>query len=193
MDRSTQPPSDSPTTAKTPAAPVASPDVPDLPAYDGFPLDDRTSVVERLRRLQIELDLFVDVFARRHTMHRTDLDALGHLWEAEVAGDPLTPTRLSASLHLSPAATSASLDRLQRAGHVVRRHDPADRRRTFVTLSEEARTLSGQFFQPLAQRMREALTDFSDEEVATIDRALGALTEATSALTKEIRPPAPGR
>ena len=67
---------------------------------------------ERLRRLQIELDQFVDVFARRHAMHRTDLDALGHLWEAEVA---------------------------------------------------------------------------------TIDRALGALTEATSALTTQIRPPAPER
>lgn len=186
MDRSTEPP--------TPSASVpAVPDVPDLPAYDDFPLDDRTSVVERLRRLQIELDQFVDVFARRHTMHRTDLDALGHLWEAEVGGSPLTPTRLSASLHLSPAATSASLDRLQRAGHVVRRHDPSDRRRTFVTLSDEARTLSGQFFQPLAQRMREALADFSDEDVATIDRALNALTEATSALTKEIRPAAPGR
>ncbi|WP_309646742.1 hypothetical protein, partial [Nocardioides sp.] len=58
--------------------------------------------------------------------------------------------------------------------------------------SEEARTLSGEFFQPLAQRMREALADFSDDEVATIDRALGALTEATSALTSEIQPPAPG-
>ena len=41
--------------------------------------------------------------------------------------------------------------------------------------------------------MREALADFSDDEVATIDRALGALTEAASALTSEIRPPAPGR
>ena len=191
MERTTDPSSD----ASTPPRPSPSdaPDVPDLPAYRTFPLDDRTSVVERLRRLQIELDQFVDVFARRHTMHRTDLDALGHLWEAEVAGSPLTPTRLSASLHLSPAATSASLDRLQRAGHVVRRHDPADRRRTFVTLSEEARTLSGQFFQPLAQRMREALADFSDADVATIDRALGALTEATAELTREIRPPAPGR
>ena len=188
MDRSAEPPATSPA-----PAPEVVPDIPDLPAYDGFPLDERTSVVERLRRLQIELDLFVDVFARRHTMHRTDLDALGHLWEAEVAGSPLTPTRLSTSLHLSPAATSASLDRLQRAGHVVRRHDPTDRRRTFVTLSEEARTLSGQFFQPLAQRMREALADFSDEDVATIDRALAALTDATSALTQEIRPPAPGR
>ncbi len=185
MERSTEPTADTPTSPTPRAA--------DLPTHDRFLLDDRTSVVERLRRLQLELDQFVDVFARRHTMHRTDLDALGHLWEAEVAGSPLTPTRLSTSLHLSPAATSASLDRLQRAGHVVRRHDPADGRRTFVTLSDEARTLSAEFFQPLAQRMRDALADFSDEDVATIDRALAALTEATSALTKEIRPSPPGR
>jgi DNA-binding MarR family transcriptional regulator len=161
-------------------------------AGDGATVEDRYAVVEAIRRLSLELDLFVDVFARRHALHRTDLDALGHLWEAEVSGRAMTPTRLSASLSLSPAATSASLDRLQRAGHVVRREDPEDRRRTFVTLSDEARTLSTQFFQPLGARLREAMTDFSDEEVATAHRFLGAMAQATAQLTEEIRP-GPGR
>jgi DNA-binding MarR family transcriptional regulator len=158
---------------------------PDLP-------DERFAVVEGIRRLSLELDRFVDVFAREHDLHRTDLDALGHLWEAEVSQQPMTPTRLSTSLSLSPAATSASLDRLQRAGHVVRREDPADRRRTFVTLSAEARTLSMEFFQPLGARLREAMTGFSDEDVATAHRFLVAMTRATADLTEEIRP-APGR
>lgn len=156
------------------------------------PVDDRLAVVEAIRRLSLELDLFVDVFARRHALHRTDLDALGHLWEAEVSERPMTPTHLSASLSLSPAATSASLDRLQRAGHVVRREDPDDRRRTFVTLSDEARTLSMEFFQPLGARLREAMTDFSDEEVATAHRFLVAMAQATARLTDEIQP-GPGR
>ena len=154
--------------------------------------DERFAVVEGIRRLSLELDRFVDVFAREHDLHRTDLDALGHRWEAEVSQQPMTPTRLSTSLSLSPAATSASLDRLQRAGHVVRREDPADRRRTFVTLSDEARTLSMEFFQPLGARLREAMAGFSDEDVATAHRFLVAMTRATADLTEEIRP-APGR
>jgi DNA-binding MarR family transcriptional regulator len=154
--------------------------------------DERFAVVEGIRRLSLELDRFVDVFARRHDLHRTDLDALGHLWEAEVSQQPMTPTRLSSSLSLSPGATSASLDRLQRAGHVVRREDPADRRRTFVTLSDEARTLSMEFFQPLGARLREAMADFDDAEVATAHRFLIAMTQATAELTQQIQP-GPGR
>lgn len=144
--------------------------------------------MERLRRLTLELDQFVDVFAHRHAIHRTDLDALGHLWEAEVSGSPMTPTRLAVSLTLSPGATSASLDRLQRAGHVVRREDPSDRRRTFVSLSDEARALSREFFGPLGQRMQEAMADFSDADVVAMNRMLAAVTQATADLTREIQP-----
>lgn len=171
-----------------PAAPDGRPTAPAGPP-PGPPDTERALVVEHIRRLSLELDRFVDVFARRHALHRTDLDAIGHLWEAERSGAPLTPTRLATSLALSPAATTASLDRLTRSGHVVRRSDPADRRRTFVTLSDQARTLGMEFFRPLAQRMQEAMAPFDDAEIATVARFLTTVTDATAALTAEVDEP----
>ncbi len=53
-------------------------------------------------------------------MHPTDLNALLAVMRAERAGAPLTPGRLGQHLGLSSGATTAVIDRLERAGHVQR-------------------------------------------------------------------------
>lgn len=145
--------------------------------------DPREHLIASVRVLDLELERFVEEFARTHAVHRTDVLALGRLWQAEMTGHQLTPTRLATSMSLSPPATTAMLRRLEQADHVVRRPDPGDRRRSLLGLSDHARDVASSFFGPLAEEMRTALADVSDADVAVagdvVDRLIDAIRRAT--------------
>ena len=66
---------------------------------------------------------------------------------------PCSPTELAAFLSMTTASVTSLLDRLQRAGHVVRRQHPSDRRRVVVELTPRARdTLAAMFHSPVRPR-----------------------------------------
>lgn len=75
-----------------------------------------------------------------HGLRTGEFDVLAALRRA---GEPhvLTPTRLSRSLMLSPAAMTHRLDRLDDAGWVERRLDPENRRSILVSLTDAGREL----------------------------------------------------
>nr|BFE64231.1 hypothetical protein GCM10020063_087570 [Dactylosporangium thailandense] len=135
-------------------------------------------LIDLLRRFNVEADRFVDVFARAHGLHRTDMNAIAHIWRAAEERTPLTPGELARRLSLSPAATTALLVRLERAGHVERRPDPEDRRRTHLHIQPKARALAAEFFAPLGVHMREAFSHFSQEALRT---AIGVTKQALEA------------
>ncbi|MEV6301492.1 MarR family transcriptional regulator [Actinoplanes sp. NPDC051861] len=62
------------------------------------------------------------------------------------AGEPfqLSPGALAASMMLSTGGTTARLDRLERAGLVVRSPDPGDRRGVLVRLTAKGRDIADQ-------------------------------------------------
>ena len=95
---------------------------------------------------------------------------------AETAGAPLTPGGLGERLGLTTGATTAVVDRLERAGHVRRSRESADRRRVTLRHAEAAATVGAAFFGPLAARMDEVLTGFTDEELDATARFLHAMT-----------------
>ena len=64
--------------------------------------------------------------AGRLAMHPTDLAAMEHVAAADGA---LGPGELAERLGISPSAVTELVDRLERAGHLDRARDPADRRR----------------------------------------------------------------
>ncbi|WP_426509111.1 MarR family winged helix-turn-helix transcriptional regulator [Dactylosporangium sp. McL0621] len=139
-------------------------------------------LIDLLRRFNVEADRFVDVFARGHGLHRTDMNAIAHIWRAAEDRTPLTPGELARRLSLSPAATTALLVRLERAGHVERRPDPEDRRRLHLHIQPKAQALAHEFFAPLGVHMREAFSHFTTEEIEisaeVLQRALTATTRA---------------
>lgn len=49
---------------------------------------------------------------------------------------PMTMSDLAASLHVPPQQLSRMMDKLYEQGHVLRSHDPLDRRRIFISVSE---------------------------------------------------------
>lgn len=141
-----------------------------------------SSVPVLVQELSYELNRFSHAFAQRHRLHPTDVDALAHLHQARLRGIPMTPSRLAASIELSPPATTALLRRLEASGHVVREPDPADGRRQLLGLHPSAQQLAGEFFRPLAGALRDSLDGFSPDEVAVVERWLARASEETRAL-----------
>lgn len=79
-------------------------------------------------------------FHTRHGITRADFDVLATLRRA--GGDAgLSPGRLTAEMMLSSGGTTSRLDRLEKAGYIVRTPDPADRRALVVRLTESGRRL----------------------------------------------------
>ncbi|GIM90627.1 hypothetical protein Ato02nite_024200 [Paractinoplanes toevensis] len=135
-------------------------------------------LVAALRTFTVESDVFVDVFARAHQLHRSDLNAIMWISQGTSSGDPITVGELAQRLRLSPAATTALVDRLENVGHVHRFRDPADRRRVTVRMSDTAMRVASAFFVPLGGRMTEAAAEFTPEELARTAEIVRRLTTA---------------
>jgi DNA-binding MarR family transcriptional regulator len=130
----------------------------------------RNELVRLLQDYAGEADRLGQAFAVRHHMHPTDLYALLAVMRADPT--PLTPGRLGERLGLSSGATTAVIDRLERAGHVYRARDGRDRRRVTLHHAQAAAALGAAFFGPLAARMDALLTGYSDAELAAVSRFL---------------------
>lgn len=149
------------------------------------PAPDPAEVVDLLRTFTIETQRFVDVFARAHGLHPTDLNAVAHISAAHAAGRPLTPGELSRALSLSPSATTALLGRLERAGHVERVHDTEDRRRVHLRMRPSAAAVAEEFFTPLGAALRAVLDGYSPAEVERITAFLRQAADVVAAAADE--------
>ena len=144
-------------------------------------------VIDLLRLYTMEVDRFIEVFSGAHGLHRTDLTAVSHIWDASIAGRPLTAGELSRLLSLSPAATTALIGRLEQAGHVLREHDTEDRRRVHLLMQPPAHELAVAFFRPLGERLEEAMADYDEKELEFVAQFIERMVTATSAAADAAR------
>jgi DNA-binding MarR family transcriptional regulator len=162
--------------------------VPTQPRPDAERGEVIEDLVDALRRFTVESDVFVDVFARRHHLGRSDLNAIMWISTGEQSGRPVTAGELAGRLGLGPPATTALVDRLESAGHVRRTRDPKDRRKVIIVMQEPALRLASEFFVPLGRLMSRALEGTSPEEMrqatAVVRRLIGAVTEARDEAAK---------
>jgi DNA-binding MarR family transcriptional regulator len=135
-------------------------------------------LVHRLRAISVELELSRAAFARAHGLHDTDVRALIHLLDADRAGLPATPGWLGAQLGLTSPSTTALIDRLESAGHVVRQRSAADRRKVEIRVSDQAIDLGWEFFGPLLTGMVRAMRSFDPADLDTVDRFLSEVAAA---------------
>ena len=87
-------------------------------------------VAGSLRALSTEIDRLDQAAADLYGLNRTDMRALDIVGRA----GPLAPTALARLLGFTTGGVTTVLDRLERAGYVRRRPDPADRRRQVVEI-----------------------------------------------------------
>lgn len=139
--------------------------------------DPGMRMVNLMRSLTVELDLFTGDFARHHSLHATDLRAIIHLLDASRAGFLATPGWLGEQVGLNSASTTALIDRLGDAGYVNRTRDLVDRRRVLIVVTDEAKALGLTFFGPLVRKLLDAMRDFTPAEQATAHRFMATMRD----------------
>ncbi|MEV7069797.1 MarR family transcriptional regulator [Streptomyces sp. NPDC093990] len=132
----------------------------------------------RLRRMNGEINRLVQGFAGDHGLHATDIQALAAIMDAE---EPMTPGGLRRHLGLTSGAVTACVDRLERAGHIRRVRESADRRVVHLHYAPEARAAARSYFRPLAEATEAARSRFDERDLTVVVRFLEALNEELSA------------
>lgn len=132
-------------------------------------------ITNDLRRYSVDAQHVGQAFAGLHKLNATDLQALIAVMDAELLGDPITPGRLGEQLDLSSGSVTALIDRLERAGHIRRDRDTADRRKVFLRYADQGAALARSFFAPLGRRNDRVMARFSDEELATVHRFMAEM------------------
>lgn len=139
-------------------------------------------LVVALRRFNQETEHYIDQVSRQHSVHRTDLDAIGLVMQRGTA----SPKDISEGLSLSPSATSAMLDRLERSGHMQRGRVEGDRRAVRVEITDTARAVGASMFSLLAIHMYEVLEGYGDDELSRMTELLELLSTAARAASDEV-------
>jgi len=135
----------------------------------------RDELIRLLQAYGTESARLASEFSAANGLHTTDLYALIAVLNADGRGEPLTAGRLGSHLGLSSGATTALVDRMERHGYVQRVRDTVDRRRVVLTYGEEASRIGREFFGPLGSAMDTLLTDFTADELSTVERFLAGV------------------
>lgn len=137
-------------------------------AAAGGPRASVARVGEAVRRMGALSVLMSQAVAARVGLTMSDLECLDlvGLRDSVTAGD------LARASGLSTGATTALIDRLERAGYVRREADPDDRRRVLIRLEREATAPIAALYEPIAHRSGEVWERFTDDELAIVERFL---------------------
>lgn len=98
-----------------------------------------------------------------------------------------TAGELGDAADLTSGAATRMIDRLAKAGWVVRRADGDDRRRVLVMLRKERRGELGELYAGMSASWSDALSDKSDEELATVLELFDRMREVSRAHTAALR------
>jgi DNA-binding MarR family transcriptional regulator len=106
--------------------------------------------------------------SRRLGLSESEMLAVAHLAQH----GRLSPSALAQLLDLSSGGITALVQRLESAGHLVRRRHPTDRRSVLVELSEELVARAEREFGPLVEDLERASLELSEEERQVVRRFL---------------------
>jgi DNA-binding MarR family transcriptional regulator len=123
----------------------------------------RARLMEELRGYGATFTEFSRRFAAWLNLHYTDAVALLEISAAEERGAPLSPARLSERISLSSGATTALINRLEHAHHVVRTREHSDRRVVTLHTTEHVGGLATEYFGPMAERLDDMMSHYSPE------------------------------
>lgn len=141
------------------------------------------SLGELVRKLGAQSVLTSQVVADRFGLHTTDLEVLDLLSMKgrALAGD------IARATSLTPGATTALIDRLEKAGYVKREADERDRRRTVVVVQKDAIEPIARVYRPMQQRNFALWSEYSEDELRLISDFIERSTALAATGAMEIR------
>ncbi|MGE5250722.1 MAG: MarR family winged helix-turn-helix transcriptional regulator [Bacteroidota bacterium] len=106
-------------------------------------------------------------------LNATDMECLELLSLKGIA----TPSELARHTGLTSGATTAMLDRLEKAGLVERRPNPDDRRGTLIVPAKSGAERAASWFEPARKALDELISSYSEEELEVISEVFERFTE----------------
>jgi DNA-binding MarR family transcriptional regulator len=119
---------------------------------------------EALRKVSAQSVLLSDTVAGLVGLNSTDLECLDLLY----LSGPATAGRLAAHTGLTTGATTAVIDRLERAGYVRRTRDSHDRRLVVVEALPAGIRRIEPLYRRLARAMDQLHEDYEDRQLAVV-------------------------
>ena len=140
-----------------------------------------------IRRMGAQSVLTSQTIADRFRLHTTDLECLDLIYLRGQA----TPGELAKATGLTSGAVTALVDRLERAGYVVRAADPSDRRRHLIRIQPEAIEPIKATYAPMHAAMFKLWSGFSARDLRVIAKFLSRSNDVAVGCIEEIRRAAP--
>ncbi|WP_344446289.1 MarR family winged helix-turn-helix transcriptional regulator [Kitasatospora nipponensis] len=138
---------------------------------------DAMAVFGRIYRLARAMGDRIEKVYQRYGIGRGEFDVLATLRRA-AAPHELSPRELTATLMLTTGGMTGRLDKLERAGLVLRSPDPTDRRGLRVTLTPKGLELVDQAVGAGLAEQQRALAALSGEQAEQLGELLRTLLAA---------------
>ena len=138
-----------------------------------------TALDEAIRKLGAQAVLVSELVASRVGLNCTDLECLDLL---HLAG-PTTAGQVSAHSGLTTGATTAVIDRLERAGFVKRRRDKKDRRVVLVEVLDNCLPQVAPLYRSLQEDLMKVNARYTNRDLDVVARYM---TEANEALARHV-------
>jgi DNA-binding MarR family transcriptional regulator len=136
------------------------------------------------RRYMASYALFNQALADHLGLHPTDLQCLNLL---TLEGAPVTTGRIAELTGLTTGSATRLVDRLERAGYVVRERDAADRRKVLVTTVPEKVAEFGRVWDRLGGGWVALFDDLDDSQLAVIIEHMRRTTEFSGTQVARLR------
>ena len=117
-----------------------------------------------VRDYGVQLTMFRNAMNEWVGLNATDMECLRLLFLKGVS----TPTELARHTGLTSGATTAMLDRLEKAGLIERRPNPDDRRGTLIVPAKSSAEKAASWFELARKAQGELISSYSDKELEII-------------------------
>lgn len=142
-----------------------------------MPQSTKTELTKRalaaVREYGVHLTLFRNAMSEWAGLNVTDMECLRFLFLKGIA----TPSELARHTGLTSGATTAMLDRLERAGFIERRPNPKDRRGTLIVPAKLSAEKAAAWFESARKAQEELISSYSEQELEIISDVFERFTE----------------
>lgn len=142
-----------------------------------------------LNRRDLASALHRSAVSRQLGLSESEMLAVAHLAQH----GQLSPSALAQLLDLSSGGATALVQRLESAGHLVRRRHPTDGRSVLVQLSPQLLARAERAFGPLVSDLDDVSRELSEDERLVVRRFLDRAVELSEAHARRAREATSGR
>ena len=136
-----------------------------------------------VRDYGVQLTQFRNAMSESSGFNPTDMECLRLLFLKGVA----TPSELAKYTGLTSGATTALLDRLEKAGFIERQPNPDDRRGTLITPVKSGAEKMASWFESARQAQDKLISSYSESELEIIADVFERFTKLWDAESKKVQ------